>query len=115
MWRANEGTRIFLALGATDMRKQMNGLSMLVCNQLGGDLLSGDWFVFCNRMRNLIKALYWDRTGFCMWQKRLEKERFKWPNNEVEMMEINKQEWCWLLEGLDINQAHKRLSYTTVL
>ena len=72
-------TRIYLAAGNTDMRKAINGLSILVQDRRRLDPLSGHMFVFCNRRRDIIKILYWDRYGFCLWQKRLEKHFFSWP------------------------------------
>jgi transposase len=72
-------TRVYLVLGNTDMRKAINGLSILVESHLQLDPFSGHLFVFCNRRRNILKILYWDRNGFCLWQKRLEKHDFKWP------------------------------------
>ena len=61
-----------------------------------------------------MKILYWDRNGFCLWQKRLEKERFKWPETTAGVMMIEERELRWLMEGLDLKQenAHKRLSYS---
>lgn len=109
-------TRVYLAAGSTDMRKSINGLSILVANHLEMDPLSGHLFVFCNRRRNMIKVLYWDRNGFCLWHKRLEKHSFKWPSNVKEIYEIDHRQLSWLLEGLEIHQAraHKRLEYTTL-
>ena len=75
---------------------------------------SGDLFVFCNRRRNIIKILYWDRNGFCLWQKRLEEHRFKWPESEQEVMAIDQSRLQWLLYGLDIADAHKKLYYHAV-
>ena len=75
---------------------------------------SGDLFVFCNRRRNIIKILYWDRNGFCLWQKRLEEHRFKWPESEQEVMAIDQSRLKWLLYGLDISDAHKQLYYQAV-
>jgi len=66
----------FYRAGATDMRKAVNGLSMLVADYLDLDVFTGNFFVFCNRARTIIKILYWERNGFCLWQKRLEKHRF---------------------------------------
>ena len=63
-----EAPAVYLALGATDMRKQTNSLAALVQGTLGKDLFEGQLFVFCNRRRTLIKVLYWDRNGFCLWQ-----------------------------------------------
>ena len=111
MWRLEKRARVFLALGATDMRKNIDGLGALVERELDGKLFSGDLFVFCNRRQNMIKILYFDRNGFCVWHKRLCKHRFPWPESEEEVMEIRKHQLSWLLDGLDINQAHERLEY----
>ena len=99
-------TRVYLALGSTDMRKAINGLSILVENSLEMD-----------RRRNIIKILYWDRNGFCLWHKRLEKHRFKWPDLAEEIMEVDHRELGWLLEGLDLCQAraHEPLNYATLV
>ncbi len=106
--------RVYIALGATDMRKSINGLSLLVEDQFGLDLFSGSLFAFCNRRRDLVKVLYWQENGFCVWLKRLEKDIFRWPESEEEVMEVNQVALEWLLHGLDLNQAHQRLSYTSV-
>jgi transposase len=68
-------TKVFLALGYTDMRKSIDSLAVLVEYALGLSPLSGHLFVFCNRRCNMIKILYWDRNGFCLFHKRLEKHR----------------------------------------
>lgn len=107
-------TKVFLALGATDMRKAINGLSVFVSEQMHMDTFSGHLFVFCNRKRNILKILYWDKNGFCLWQKRLEKDRFKWPKSEKEVMGIGSRELSWLVAGLNIHQAHKPLKYSMI-
>lgn len=104
--------QVFIALGVTDMRKSINTLSVLVEDVLGGDLYSEALFVFCNRSRNIVKLLYWDKAGFCLWQKRLEQANFKWPKSEKEVLEISTRELEWLLNGLDIRHAHEKLTYT---
>ena len=104
--------RVFLSLGFTDMRKSINTLSILVENELEGDLFSGDLFGFCNRGQDNIKLLWWDRNGFCLFQKRLEKDHFRWPTCPEEAMEITPRQLEWLLEGLDLEQAHQRLEYS---
>ena len=71
--------RIFVRPGATDMRKQINGLVLLVQEEMRTSPFETALFVFCNAQRQLLKAVYWDRTGFCLWMKRLEKGRFPWP------------------------------------
>ena len=98
------------------MRKQINGLSIMVADRLEMDPLSGHLFVFCNRRRNMIKVLYWNRNGFCLWHKRLEKHFFKWPETIDEVCEIDNRQLGWLLDGLDVYQAraHRSLEYTTL-
>lgn len=106
--------KLFVKPGPTDMRKQINGLSVLIQEDLEMDPFSGCLFLFCNKTRKLIKILYWDRTGFCMWVKRLEKEKFPWPANEKEACEITMEQFKLLLEGIDFWKAHKILEYSSV-
>jgi transposase len=116
MLRASFGVKIYLALGITDMRKSINGLSILVESHLELDPFSGHLFIFCNRRRTILKKLYWDRNGFCIWQKRLEKEYFKWPKTSGETLMIDERELIWLMDRLEMEQkdAHKRLLYSTL-
>ncbi len=65
--------RIFVRPGATDMRKQINGLVLVVQEQMQLSPFETALFLFCNAQRRVLKAVYWDRTGFCLWMKRLEK------------------------------------------
>jgi len=107
------GLRVFLAPGFTDMRKAINGLSVLV-DDLDLDPFSGHMFVFCNRRQTMLKILYWDRNGFCLWHKRLEKHRFNWPRSIGDVMEIEPRSLGWLLDGLRLDQptAHSSLEYS---
>lgn len=109
--------KVYIATGSTDMRKAINGLSILVESRMELDPFSGQLFVFSNRRRNMIKILYWDHNGFCLWQKRLEKHRFIWPESGVEVMQLEQRQLKWLLEGLDISnmQGHGRLTYRSVI
>ncbi len=106
--------RVFLAAGVTDMRKAINGLSLLVDQAMDLNPLSGDLFVFCNRRRDIIKILYWDENGFALWQKRLEEQRFLWPQSSGDVLSIGSRELEWLLAGLDYRLAHQQLSYTQI-
>lgn len=117
MLRPIASSRVYLALGYTDMRKSINGLSVIVETVFTLDPFSGQVFVFCNRRRNIVKVLYWDRNGFCIWQKRLEKHRFKWPVAGKELLEIDRRELNWLMDGLDISRlkGHGALSYNTLI
>lgn len=104
--------RVYLAAGITDMRKSIDTLAILVSERLDLDPLSGHLFGFCNRRRDTVKMLYWDRNGFCLWHKRLERDRFHWPDSESEARLISARELRWLLDGLSIEQAaHKTLRY----
>lgn len=114
MFSSSARTKVYIALGSTDMRKSINGLSLLVADQFDLDLFSGSLFAFCNRRRDIIKILYWSDNGFCIWMKRLEKDVFRWPDSEQEVVEISKKALGWLLNGLDLRQAHKRLKYASV-
>ncbi|BHH83039.1 IS66 family insertion sequence element accessory protein TnpB [Desulforhopalus sp. 52FAK] len=111
-WRA--GGDVYIAVGATDMRKSVNGLSLLVEEHFELDLFSGSLFAFCNRKRNIVKILYWANNGFCIWMKRLEEEIFRWPESEHEVLEISSKALGWLLDGLDLDHAHRQLSYKKV-
>ena len=117
MLSALPGVKVYLAMGITDMRKAINGLSILVEDQMELDPFTGHLFGFCNRKRDIIKILYWDRNGFCLWQKRLEKDRFRWPESEEDIMGIGNRELSWLVDGLSIAQheAHERLVYSSML
>ena len=109
-------TKVYLAIGSTDMRKSINGLSILASEQMKLDPFSGHLFAFCNKNRNILKILYWDRNGFCLWHKKLEKHSFQWPVSKKETMAIGTREITWLTDGLDIYQknAHKSLKYSTL-
>ena len=108
-------TKVYLATGATDMRKAINGLMVLVEDVLEDDPFSSHLFVFCNRLRDKLKILYWHNNGFWLLYRRLEKQRFWWPGaGEKVTIEIPTRELSWLLEGLDITrvEAHKSAKYT---
>ena len=108
-------TKVYLAAGATDMRKAVNGLMVLVQDVLEADPFSSHLFVFCNRLRDKIKILYWHNNGFWLFYRRIEKQRFWWPTVKVQAsIEITTRELSWLLEGLDITriEAHKAVNQT---
>lgn len=108
--------KVYLAPGNTDMRKSIDGLSIVVSQHLALDPFSGQLFAFCNRKRNMVKILYWDINGFCLWHKRLEKHTFRWPTSKADVMTIGKRELTWLMDGLSIPQknAYQKLDYSTV-
>ncbi|GHT73201.1 transposase [Spirochaetia bacterium] len=103
--------RIYIRPGHTDMRKAVNGLTLLVKEKMAQDPFSGSVYFFCNRNGKLLKAVWWDATGFWMSQKRLEKDRFPWPSTTEEALEITSEEIQMLLRGIDFFKAHKALNY----
>ena len=107
--------RIFIRPGHTDMRKAVNGLSAMVHEQMGQDPLSGNVYVFCNRDRKLLKALWWEKTGFWLSQKRLEKDKYPWPQDGNGVRELTAEQLRMLLEGIDFFRAHKEVFYKKVV
>lgn len=95
------GARVWLAAGRTDMRKGFNGLAMLAQDALRQDPFSGHLFVFRGRRGDLIKALWWDGQGFCLFAKRLERGRFIWPQHAGGKVVITPAQLAMLLEGID--------------
>jgi transposase len=106
--------KILLKPGITDFRKQINGLACIVENEMRLNVFSNYMFIFCSRNRTRLKILYWDRNGFCLWLKRLEKDKFPWPKNETEAREITYNELKMLLDGINFFVAYKRLGYSKV-
>jgi len=107
--------RVFVRPGATDMRKQINGLAVIAEQVMEANVFEPALFLFCNGERRILKALYWDRTGFCLWQKTLQKDRFPWPrSSEQTRVEIDAAKLRMLLEGIDFWSAHQPLNYQRV-
>lgn len=114
----DEQCEVYLCTTPVDFRKGMHSLAVLVEQHLQRDPFAEGLFVFCNRQRTSIKILYWERNGFCLWQKRLEKERFSWPKKASQtVMSLTGQHLNWLLDGYDIARMkpHKKLQYRSVL
>ena len=104
---------IYLHLSPIDFRKSINGLLVMVENELKMNAFTGALFLFCNKKRDKLKCLYWDKTGFALWYKRLEKHKFKWPNEmELRHMHLSEQQLHWLLSGFDVI-GHQPLQYRT--
>jgi len=108
---ADEAEHIYIALGATDFRKQQNGLATLVSLKFKLDPYSLKCvFLFCNKRHNSLRALRWDKNGFILVTKFLADDmKFQWPKNQGEIRDITKRQMEWLLEGLQIDQkkVHK--------
>ncbi len=95
------GTRIWLAAGLTDMRRGFDGLAALAQSALEQEPFSGHVFVFRGRRGDIIKLLWWDGQGLCLFAKRLEKGRFIWPQAESGSVSLTPAQLSMLLEGLD--------------
>lgn len=111
-------TRVYLACGSTDMRKQIDGLAAIVQESFSLDPFSSCLFVFCNKNRDRCKILQWEHNGFWLHFKRLEKGKFQWPKeNTSGTLEINYRELNWLLDGLSLEQkqAHKKVVAKSVI
>lgn len=97
--------QVYLALGATDLRKSIDGLAIIVQESFKLDPFSKSLFVFCNRKQDKIKILQWDHNGFWLYYKRLEKGKFKWPTGKSgDKLSLTQREFNWLLDGLSIHQ-----------
>jgi transposase len=115
---SNDLAEVFVCLYPVDFRKGINGLAMLVEAELEQNPFSERLFVFRNRGRDKVRILYWERNGFCLWQKRLEKDRFHWPKPGLEGVSvITGQQLNWLLDGYDIiaMRGHEKLEYSSII
>lgn len=114
MLTVSSQTRIFIALGATDMRKGFDGLCGLVIEQLKKDPLCGALYLFINKRRDRMKVLYWDGDGLAIWYRRLEQGIFRLPkvSQGTSCVEIRSEEFTMLLRGIDLSSVkrHKRFS-----
>ncbi len=92
--------RIFLYREPADMRKSFDGLSGLIREHMKTDVFSGNLFVFVNKRRKMVKILYWDRDGFALWAKRLERGTFRMPQTDTDRAELSTAELTMLLESI---------------
>ena len=102
--------RIYVARGATDIRKGIDGLCAAARDIVGEDPFTGHLFAFANRRRDAVKILVWDRSGFWLFYKRLERGTFQWPaeNEKSRRIEMRSRDFYAILEGLDLATAKWR-------
>ena len=123
---SHEEIEIYLCHDPVDFRLGINGLSVFVEATLKFDPFSRNLFCFVNKRKTQIKVLYWQRSGFCLWLKRLEEERFKWPTHlpaqdgpvsRPPVVVLDEDQFLWLLDGLDLKhlKPHRALEYRSVL
>ncbi len=96
------------------MRKQIDGLAILAKDVIGEDPMSGAMFAFINARRNKLKLLVWERNGFIIWYKRLERHRFHWPRVGNEVLTLTGEQLNWLLDGYDVwrMKPHEALHFS---
>jgi transposase len=109
---------VYLHREPVDFRKSINGLTLIIESDLLYSPFSGTLYVFCNRKRDKLKIVYWDRSGFALWYKRLEEDKFRWPKRWPEsLIELTETQLHRLLQGYDFMpvEGHKTLHYSSVL
>lgn len=104
--------RYFLYRRAVDMRKSFDGLSGVVRNELGRNPMDGEVYVFLNRQRSLVKLLVWDRSGWAIWSKRLERGSYELPRSEGDGASLSWPELVLILEGISLASVRHRRRYS---
>lgn len=102
------GVRIFIATQPADLRKSFDGLAALAREAIRQDPLSGHLFVFHNRTGRRVKILFWDRTGWVLWYKRLESGIFRFPIGDAPGVEIEAMQLRLLLDGIPLGARPRR-------
>lgn len=110
-----EPDHIFLYRDPVDFRKSIDGLVSIIENEIARDVYTGALFLFCNKTKDKLKLVYWDKTGFALWYKRLEKQKFKWPSKtKLQEFELSASQLDWLLSGYDV-LGHEQLEYQSMI
>ncbi len=105
---------VYLHRDPVDFRKAINGLVVIIEQEMALSPYADALFVFCNRGRDKLKVVYWDETGFCLWYKRLEQAKFAWPKRAQDaVLTLDEEQLHWLLRGYDLLKMtpHQRLNY----
>ena len=97
-------TKIYLIPEPVDFRKSVDGLTVIIQEVLKMDPMEKACFMFCNKQHDKIKIIEWDFNGFWLAYKRLESGKFKWPKSTLPVITISKEQYDWLMNGLNINQ-----------
>lgn len=102
MLKLKEGIKVYLSASRTDLRKAINGLVAIVVDNFAAQPITGNIFIFFNSQKDKVKLLFWDRNGFVLYYKRIEKGKFRIKSKEdLSYIEITQQQLNWLLAGLD--------------
>ena len=109
-----EETKIYVRPGATDLRRGVGGLLAVIENEMKLDALTDSVFLFCNKNHKLMKLIFWDKTGFWLAQKRLERSTWPWPDNSEEARQITPEQIEMLLCGIDFWRAPEEIKFSSV-
>jgi transposase len=115
--KISKGTPVYISTGVTDMRKSICGLAAIIQGSFGMDPFCGAFFVFCNRDKNKIKTVFWDKDGFVLYYKRRERGRFVWPatfETEDDTISIKSSDLDRLLAGLSMEQFTPHRDYAAI-
>ena len=107
-------TRIIIRPGTTNMLASKDQLLEIIKSIMKDDPFSGAVFLFCNRNRNILKMIWWDRTGFWVAQKKLEKGRWPWPDTQEQVGQLNPGQIEMLLKGVDFFKGHDELFFSEI-
>ena len=99
-------SELYIVCGFTDLRKSIDGYASIIQDNFNINPMTAALYLFCNKQKNKLKILYWDKDGFWLLYKRLEKSKFRWPKTLDEIKMISKKQLEWLLEGLEIEQKY---------
>ncbi|MGM9880942.1 MAG: IS66 family insertion sequence element accessory protein TnpB [Bacilli bacterium] len=99
-------SELYIVCGFTDLRKSIDGYASIIQDNFNINPMTDALYLFCNKQKNKLKILYWDKDGFWLLYKRLEKSKFRWPKTLDEIKMISKKQLEWLLEGLEIEQKY---------
>ena len=117
MMGLTEEVEVWLHGEPVDFRRQINGLVLIVEQEMEAGPFAKRIYAFTNRRRDRARLLYWDRNGFALWLKRLEKHQFSWPEGEEDTIVVDRREIGWLLAGIDFFRLrpHDELFYESTL
>jgi transposase len=107
LFNLNEIKNVYLAVGSTDLRKSIDGLSVIVHSSSKLDINEKSLFVFCNKAQDKIKIIHFD-NGFWLYYRRLESEKFKWPISSKDTINISYNELEWLLNGHELRLEKRK-------
>lgn len=111
MFSTGPRARILLCTQPTDMRRSFNGLSALAKNQLGENPLQGAYFVFVNRRKTMMKVLYFEPSGYCLWSKRLEQGQFLVRPSSCGKRTLSWSELQLILDGIEVQKSRQLKRY----